>query len=146
MMMPHVAAPQYPRSWVQVHGPNIGAHFVGPSSAQQVPIASVIEVRVKSMARRARRIGKKKKDDESKKRVDVKHKPHKIKIKPRGDTDRGCDGKNDWDETIKTLIPRILDISVMEWEGLRNYCTPSPLKYALTIKTWLEVELLCSVV
>jgi hypothetical protein len=29
---------------------------------------------------------------------------------------------------------------------VRNYYTPSPLRYALTIKTRLEVELLCSVV
>jgi hypothetical protein len=29
---------------------------------------------------------------------------------------------------------------------VRNYCTPSPLRYALIIKTRLEVELLCSVV
>jgi hypothetical protein len=29
---------------------------------------------------------------------------------------------------------------------VRIYCTPSPLKYALTTKTRLEVELLCRVV
>jgi hypothetical protein len=29
---------------------------------------------------------------------------------------------------------------------VKNYCTPSPLRYALTIKTRLGVELLCSVV
>ncbi len=32
------------------------------------------------------------------------------------------------------------------WPCVRNYCTPSPLRYAFTIKTRLEVELLCSVV
>jgi hypothetical protein len=31
-------------------------------------------------------------------------------------------------------------------QSVRIYCTPSPLRYALTIKTQLEVELLCSVV
>jgi hypothetical protein len=30
--------------------------------------------------------------------------------------------------------------------GVRNYCTPSPLRCALIIKALLEVELLCSVI
>jgi len=29
----------------------------------------------------------------------------------------GCDGNNVWDETIRKLIPHILDINVVEWEG-----------------------------
>jgi hypothetical protein len=27
---------------------------------------------------------------------------------------------------------------------VRNFCTPSPLRYAFTKQNWLEVELLCS--
>ncbi len=33
------------------------------------------------------------------------------------DINGGYDGKNAWDEMVRTLIPRILDINVMEWEG-----------------------------
>jgi hypothetical protein len=47
----------------------------------------------------------------------VGKKPRKIKIKVGGDTYGHCDGKNAWDEAVKTLIPRILDVSVLSWEG-----------------------------
>lgn len=44
-------------------------------------------------------------------------KPHKIKIKVGGDIYACCDGKNVWDEAMKTLIPQILDVNVLSWEG-----------------------------
>jgi len=44
-------------------------------------------------------------------------KPHNIKIKMRSDVDRWCVEKNAWDEVVKTLIPKILDINVLQWEG-----------------------------
>jgi len=34
-----------------------------------------------------------------------------------GDIVGCCDGKNIWDEAVKTLIPQILDASVLSWEG-----------------------------
>jgi hypothetical protein len=34
-----------------------------------------------------------------------------------GDIDGCYDGKNVWDEGVKTLIPRILDVSVLSWDG-----------------------------
>jgi hypothetical protein len=105
MMMPHVVAPQYSRPWIHVFQPNIGTHFVSPSNAQQVLITSVTEVKVESMARTTRRIRKRKKDDELEKIVATRQKPHKIKIRPRGYINGGCDGKNAWDETIRLLIP-----------------------------------------
>ncbi len=36
---------------------------------------------------------------------------------PRGAIDGGCEGKNVWDETIKTLIALILNINVVELDG-----------------------------
>jgi hypothetical protein len=30
--------------------------------------------------------------------------------------DGGCDGKNAWDEVVRTLILHTLDINVIEWE------------------------------
>jgi hypothetical protein len=36
-------------------------------------------------------------------------------IRPGRDIDGRCDGKNDWDEIVRTLIPWILNISIMEW-------------------------------
>jgi hypothetical protein len=33
-----------------------------------------------------------------------------------GDVDGGCDGKNVWDDVVRTLILWILDVSVIEWD------------------------------
>jgi len=43
--------------------------------------------------------------------------PHKIWVRLEGDINGGCDGENACDEIVRTLIPQILDIHVMEWEG-----------------------------
>jgi len=39
-------------------------------------------------------------------------KPLKIHIKVRGDIDGECEGKNLWDEVVRTLISRIFEIKV----------------------------------
>ncbi len=85
-------------------GPS-GANFVSLSTTLQVPFASVTKVKIESMARVVRKTWKKKKDDESNKWIIIRQKPHKIKVKLRGDINGGCDGNNVWDETIRTLIP-----------------------------------------
>jgi hypothetical protein len=46
----------------------------------------------------------------------LEKKLHKIYIKVKGDVDGRCEGKNAWDEVVKTLIPQILDINVLKWE------------------------------
>jgi hypothetical protein len=37
-------------------------------------------------------------------------------MKPTGDIDRACDGKNAWDNAVRTFVSRILDISIVECE------------------------------
>jgi hypothetical protein len=44
------------------------------------------------------------------------HKPKKLRVKDGGDIDGGCPGKNAWDDAIRSLVPRILDMSIIEWE------------------------------
>jgi hypothetical protein len=49
-----------------------------------------------------------------------------------------------WDHFSRNLNSHMISIGFSKTHGVRNYCTPSPLRYALTIKTQLDVELLCS--
>jgi hypothetical protein len=49
-------------------------------------------------------------------------------------------------KAMSTIGINLVDSQLHHIKSVRNYCTPSPLRYALTIKTWLQVELLCSVV
>jgi hypothetical protein len=34
-----------------------------------------------------------------------------------GEIDGACLGKTTWDDTVRGLVPHILDLSVVEWEG-----------------------------
>jgi hypothetical protein len=47
-------------------------------------------------------------------------KPNTLQVKEGGDIDGGCSGKNAWDDAIHSLIPRILDLNVIEWEGQKT--------------------------
>jgi hypothetical protein len=50
-------------------------------------------------------------------RIVIGKKLHNIRIRARGDVDGHCEGKNAWNDVVRTLIPQILDISVVKWEG-----------------------------
>jgi hypothetical protein len=47
-------------------------------------------------------------------------KPHTLRVKDGGDIDGGCTGKNAWDDAVRSLVPWILDISVVEWEAQKS--------------------------
>jgi hypothetical protein len=42
------------------------------------------------------------------------HKPNKLRIKEGGDINGGCLGKNAWDGAVRSLVPRILDMSIID--------------------------------
>ena len=44
-------------------------------------------------------------------------KPCQIIVQLGGEVDGACPGKNAWDDTVKALVPRILDFNVVDWEG-----------------------------
>jgi hypothetical protein len=39
-----------------------------------------------------------------------------VKVKAGGGIDGGCEGKNEFDEALRTLVPRILDVSIVRWK------------------------------
>lgn len=42
-------------------------------------------------------------------------KAHQVYISKTGEVDPRCEGKNAWDEALRWLVPKILDMSVVEW-------------------------------
>jgi hypothetical protein len=70
-----------------------------------------------SSARAARRQKRKLNDDVAAERSSSGRKPRQIMVGPGGEVDGACPGKNAWDDAIRGLVPRILDISVVDWEG-----------------------------
>ena len=46
----------------------------------------------------------------------VGKKPQKVRVKAGGGIDGGCEGKNEFDEMLRSLVPRILDVSCVLWK------------------------------
>ena len=46
----------------------------------------------------------------------VGKKPHSLSIIAASEINAGCAGKNTWDSLVRTYVPRILDMSVIDWD------------------------------
>jgi hypothetical protein len=46
----------------------------------------------------------------------VGKKPQKVRVKAGGGIDEGCESKNEFDEALRSLVLRILDVSCVRWE------------------------------
>ncbi len=68
------------------------------------------------MAHGAQRIEKKNKDATIEAWAAMGQKPHKIWVRPRGHIDGVSEENNVWAEIVRTLIPKILDISAIKWD------------------------------
>jgi hypothetical protein len=98
----------------------MGQQFPGPwLQPQQAPAAKPNEgptTNAESEVRAPRRVIRK----EMEERVDAKcnqgQKPHRVRVKAGGGIDGGCEGKNEFDEALKSLVPRILDVSCVKWK------------------------------
>ena len=73
-------------------------------------------VKPESEARAARRAHKKEVEEAMDARRALGHKPQKVRVKAGGGIDGGCEGKNSFDEYLRTLVPRILDVSCVSWK------------------------------
>jgi hypothetical protein len=50
-------------------------------------------------------------------RSNTGHKPNQLHVKPGDYVNQASEAKNAWDDAIRSLVPRMLDMSVIEWEG-----------------------------
>ena len=112
----------------------MGQQFPGPwMPAPQAPAAQQHDtpaVKPESEARAARRAHKKDVEEKMDARVAVGQKPHKVRVKANGGIDGGCEGKNEFDDALRSLIPRILDVSCVTWKD-QSHCSIETLKSAL---------------
>ena len=51
----------------------------------------------------------------SRQRATAGVKPNWVFVLPGGEIDATCEGKNTWDEALRDLIPKCLDMSVVAW-------------------------------
>jgi hypothetical protein len=71
----------------------------------------------KSAARAARRQKRKLNDEAVAERSASGRKPRQIIVKLGSEVDGACPGKNAWDDTVRALVPQILDFSIVDWKG-----------------------------
>ena len=88
------------------------------------------QVRPKSDARAARRAARKEVETSVNMRRSDGHKPYALRVKPSGGIDGGCEGKNAFDEALRSMVPRILDVSFLTWK-MQNPAAVEKLRAAL---------------
>jgi hypothetical protein len=102
--MPWMMGGQYPGQWIPQPPP------------MEQPTKNAGKCKPESEARATRRAARK----EVETNVDVRRlggkKPHTLRVKVGGGIDGGCEGKNAFDEALRSLVPRILDVSILKWK------------------------------
>ena len=72
-----------------------------------------------SVERATRRLKRALYEEGSRDRKKAGTKPHSISVQADGEIDGGCAGKNAWDRSVRVYVPKILDMSVIDWEKQR---------------------------
>ena len=80
------------------------------------------QVRPESEGRATRRAARKEVESNAKLRRLGGQKAHILRVKAGGGIDGGCEGKNAFDEALRSLVPRILDVSILKWKMQNPTC------------------------
>ena len=116
--MPWMMGQSYPNPWIP------------PPQAAEDGTKVAPQVRPESDARAARRAARKDVESSVNMRRSGGHKPYTLRVKPSGGIDGGCEGKNAFDEALRSMVPRILDVSCLTWK-MQNPAAVEKLRAAL---------------
>ena len=58
----------------------------------------------------------------SRQRATAGAKLNRVFVLPGGEADATCEGKNAWDEALRDLVPKRLDMSVVAWSKHEPHC------------------------
>lgn len=86
---------------------------LAPPVGSQAPCGQVIEYKPKehSLRRHERRVAQKQYDAAVIRRVEAGLKPYSVQVRRGGYIDGGCEGHLKWEQMLRTLVPRCLDMS-----------------------------------
>ena len=90
-------------------------------------------IKEESLKRRERRANKREADDNAKRREKSGLRPFVVEVKPDGLIDSSCDGHLKWQENIRDVTPRILDMSVIRYDD-QNESSKTRLRDSLRCK------------
>ena len=77
------------------------------------------------MKKRIRRAQKREADEEASRRQSTGKKPYVVQVRPTGIVDSGCIGHLKWQEYVRDMTPRMLDMSIIRYndESESSKCT-----------------------
>ena len=99
-----------------VAGGSCGAQL-NPINIEDLSMTRESTVKEESVRRRLRRQNKRNAEDETRKRQSAGMKPYAVQVRPSGFIDSGCRGHLKWQEHIRNLTPRLLDMSITTYEN-----------------------------
>jgi hypothetical protein len=97
-------------------GQPLPSQWVPPPAPTEQITQNLTKVRSESEARATRRAARKEVETNAVLRRFGGQKPHTLRVKVGGGIDGGCEGKKVFDEALRSLVPRILDVSILKWK------------------------------
>jgi len=86
-----------------------------PNQEIQPPHHETLGRKVESQHRSLNRLRRREINIAGERRHAQGFKPFKVKVQRGGVIDAGCEGKNQWDDMVRTITPRILDLPKLSW-------------------------------
>ena len=111
-------------------GQSFPSQFYPPPAPGHQDSENLPKARPESEARAMRRATRKVAETNVELRRAGGQKPNTLRVKASGGIDGGCEGKNAFDEALRSLVPRILDVSVLTWK-FQNPSSVAKLRSAL---------------
>jgi hypothetical protein len=99
-----IMAQQFPPPWMQSQPAPAALQNKGPN------------LKPESEVRASRRAHRKEIEESVDVRRVVGQKPQKVRVKAGGGINEGCEDNNEFDEALRSLVFRILDVSCVRWE------------------------------
>ena len=119
-MMGGMSLPNFPGNWQYVTPPKVptvtdrtGVHMDGNENNVAAGSPSVKDDSIK---KRVRRANKREADELARKQESAGLRPYVVQVSPKGIIDSGCSGHLKWQEMVRDLSPRFLDMSVIRYE------------------------------
>ena len=109
-----------PMPWMM--GQSYHGQWIPPTPTADKGTEGAPQVRRESEARATRRAARKDVETNVNLRRMGGQKPHILRVKAGGGIDGGCEGKNGFDEALRSLVPRILDVSILRWKHQNPKC------------------------
>ena len=127
-MQPFATSMGQQNPWMM--GQSYPSQWIPPPPVADERTKAAPQVRPESEARAGRRAARKEVETGAELRRLGGQKPHALRVKASGGIDGGCEGKNAFDEALRSLVPRILDVSCLTWK-MQNPASVENLRAAL---------------